>query len=118
MTEAHDETRARFERALDEASLVVFDLTLIVSGASDLSARAIANARALCDTHLRGRSTLSVVDLHASPGTNGVVAAPTLVRNHPLPVRRIVGDLSQTDKVLLALDLQSPGQPVFASEDE
>jgi circadian clock protein KaiB len=117
MGHAHDETRARFELALDNAPLVAVELTLIVSGASDLSARAIANARALCDTHLRGRSTLSIVDLHASPGTDGVVAAPTLIRKSPLPVLRLVGDLSHTEKVLLALDLQLPEGPDSAPED-
>jgi circadian clock protein KaiB len=108
VTGTPDDTLARFERALRDEPNVHFELTLIVSGASDLSARAIANARALCDEHLPGRSQLSVVDLHEQPSTERIVAAPTLVRTHPPPVRRIVGDLSQTSKVLLALDLPMP----------
>ena len=85
-----------------------YDLTLFVSGASALSARAVANARRLCETHLDGRHDLAVVDVNDDPATaarTGVVVAPTLVRNRPLPVRRLVGDLSATDKVLAALDL-------------
>jgi circadian clock protein KaiB len=85
-----------------------YDLTLFVSGASDLSARAVANARALCDAHLAGRYVLAVVDVHVDPAAAGehhVLAAPTLVRNLPLPVRRLVGDMSDTTKVLMALDL-------------
>ena len=112
MSNPRDETREQFERALSESAVVMYDLTLIVSGASGLSTRAIANARALCDAHLRGRSTLSIVDLRTAGSTTGVIAAPTLVRNHPLPVVRIVGDLSRTDTVLRALDLaqhQAPG---------
>ena len=85
------------------------ELTLFVSGASDLSVRAIANARALADTHLAGRYNLSVVDVHdaaAAAASIGVVVTPTLVRTWPLPVRRFIGDLSHTDRVLSALDLQ------------
>jgi len=85
-----------------------YDLTLFVSGASDLSARAIADARRLCDVHLSGRSQLSVVDMRDDPAavlSNQVLAAPTIVRRLPLPVRKIVGDLSDTDKVLRALGI-------------
>jgi circadian clock protein KaiB len=85
-----------------------YELTLFVSGASELSARAITNATRLCDVHLHGRHRLSVLDVHDD--ANGtlhrrVFALPTLVRDRPLPVRRITGDLSDTDKVLRALDL-------------
>jgi circadian clock protein KaiB len=96
------------------------ELTLFVSGASEFSVRAIANARALCDMQVVGRFRLSVVDVHEGGGagtltTSGVLATPTLVKNWPLPVRKFVGDLSQPDKVLVALGLsladdeQKPG---------
>jgi circadian clock protein KaiB len=83
-------------------------LTLFVGGASEFSARAIANVRRLCDTALAGRCSLSVVDVHERADTGGgdrVLATPALVRNWPLPVRRIVGDLSDANKVLHALGL-------------
>jgi circadian clock protein KaiB len=85
-----------------------YELTLFVSGASDLSARAIAEARHLCDSHLAGRHQLLVVDVHENlvAALEGqVVAAPTLIKTLPLPARKLVGDLSQTYRVLKALDL-------------
>ena len=83
-----------------------YDLTLFVSGASGLSARAIDHVRLLCDVHLGTGVRLTVVDIHADPAaalSRGVSVAPTLVRTRPLPVRRIVGDLSQTERVLSML---------------
>ena len=85
-----------------------YDLTLFVSGASDLAARAITNARRLCETHLAGQYRLTVIDVYedlAALLASEVLATPTLVKNLPLPVRKIVGDLSHVDRVLLALDL-------------
>jgi circadian clock protein KaiB len=87
---------------------VFYDLTLFVSGASDLAARAVANATRLCEAHCPGQYRLSVVDIHEDPGsllTHNVLATPTLVRSRPLPARRVVGDLSQVDKVVTSLDL-------------
>jgi circadian clock protein KaiB len=85
-----------------------YDLTLFVSGASDLSARAVADTRRLCDTFLAGRFELSVVDMHEDAGAgrrSQVLAVPALVRTGPPPTRKIVGDLSDSDKVVRALGL-------------
>ncbi len=112
MTVSHEATLRRFEEELAARGEVLYELTLFVSGASDLSARAITNARLLCETHLDGRYQLSVVDVHENPAallSSRVLAAPTLVRSRPLPVRMLVGDLSHTDKVLLALELPVVG---------
>jgi circadian clock protein KaiB len=112
MTTPNNAMLKRFEDALAQRDDSWYELTLIVSGASALSARAIANARRLCDTHLEGRYHLSVVDLHEEPAnvaSDHVLAAPTLVKNRPLPVRNFVGDLSHTDRVLLALGLPVTG---------
>ena len=86
----------------------VYELTLYVIGASALSARAITDARRFCDEYLEGRSRLTVVDLLDDTGAvrrSQVLATPTLVRSAPLPVRRLVGDLSEPDRVLAALDI-------------
>jgi circadian clock protein KaiB len=86
----------------------LYDLTLFVSGASDRSARAIVDARRLCDDDLAGRLRLSVVDVHDDPAAShasGGHAVPTLVRTGPPPVRRLVGDLSDAGKVLRTLGL-------------
>ncbi len=108
---------SRFEEAAAVRASMVFELTLIVSGASELSARAIANATQLCDTHMSGRYHLSVVDLHEAPASvlsGQVLAAPTLVKTQPLPMQKFVGDLSRTDRVLAALGL--PAAVVPAAE--
>lgn len=113
MTEPVQNTRTRFEEAQAALGDASYELTLFVSGASDRSARAITNARELCEVHLHGRYDLTVVDLHEDlprARDNRVLAAPTLVRQHPLPVRRFVGDLSDVVRVLRALGI-STGDP-------
>lgn len=86
-----------------------YELTLFVNGASDRSARAIGDARSLCEEHLTGRYSLAVIDVNDDPTAavrrNAVVAAPTLIKNRPEPVRRVVGDLSHSEDVLEALEL-------------
>jgi circadian clock protein KaiB len=84
----------------------LYHLRLFVSGASDLSARAIDDITLLCDEHLDAAYRLTVVDIHDDPAaalSRRVHVAPTLVRLQPLPVRRIVGDLSDSDRVLAML---------------
>jgi circadian clock protein KaiB len=85
-----------------------YEFTLFVSGASDLSARAIANARQLFETHVDGRYRLAVVDIYEDPAallSHQVLAIPTLIKHRPAPMRRLVGDLSRSQEVLLALGL-------------
>lgn len=108
MTSRIDATLKQFEQAIAETGEAKYELTLFVSGASGLSARAIANAKQFCELYLKGRYELSVVDLREDPGavlSSRVLAAPTLVRSRPLPVRLLVGDLSDTTRVLRALEL-------------
>ena len=91
-----------------------YELTLFVSGASARSARAIASTRELCDLHLQGRVRLSVIDVRDDPAavtTLGVTVAPTLVKHLPPPVRRLVGDLSDFDRVLRVLGIPPVPDP-------
>jgi circadian clock protein KaiB len=114
VTSSADSTLKRFEDELEAAGRVQVDLTLYVSGASDLAARAVTNARRFCELHLEGRYRLSVVDIHEDPDAvlhGGVLATPTLVRNKPLPVRKVVGDLSEMAKVLHALQISPTHAP-------
>jgi circadian clock protein KaiB len=100
---------ARFEARLEEQESASYVLTLFVTGASEMSGRAIANVRSLCDEHLAGRHSLEVVDVHRDPSlmsAHDVVAAPTLIKEQPLPKRMLVGDLSDTERVLAALDIR------------
>jgi circadian clock protein KaiB len=101
----------RFEARLREAATSHYVLTLFVTGASDLSSRAIINIRVLCEEHLAGRYTLQVVDVHKDPqlmSSYDLVAAPALIKESPQPKRMLVGDLSDTARVLAALDLADP----------
>jgi circadian clock protein KaiB len=105
-----DDYLRRFEDRLTELATADYVLTLFVSGASDLSVRAIGNVRALCEEHLSGRYNLEVVDIHrdaARVRSNDVVAAPTLIREMPLPKRMLVGDLSDTSRMLSVLDIKT-----------
>ena len=89
-------------------------LRLYVAGSTPQSSRAIKNLKAVCETNLPGRYVLTVVDLYAQPELareDQIVVAPTLVRQSPLPVRYVVGDLSNTDRVLAALDLTPAATP-------
>ena len=83
-------------------------LRLFVCGFTPRSQRAIDNMRAICERHLAGRFQIEVIDLHQSPGRahdDQILATPTLVRVSPSPPRRVIGDLSQADKVLRGLDI-------------
>ena len=85
-----------------------FVLRLYVTGTTARSMRAIANLRRLCEQHLAGRYDLQVVDVYQQPelaAREQLVAAPTLVKESPLPLRRLVGDLSDQQRVLAGLDL-------------
>jgi circadian clock protein KaiB len=86
-------------------------LRLYVSGNTHRSIRAITNLKAICEFHLRGRYDLTVVDLYEQKDRardDRIVVAPTLVRESPLPVQRMIGDLSRTDDVLEILGLPLP----------
>ena len=86
-----------------------YELRLYVAGRTDRSTRAIANLRRICETHLEGRYTIEVIDLMKAPqlaAGEQILALPTLVRRLPEPVKRIVGDLSNEEHVLVGLDLR------------
>jgi circadian clock protein KaiB len=85
-----------------------YELTLFVNGASRRSAQAITNIRAVCVKYLAGRYQLDVVNVRDHPELviqHRVLASPTLIKARPLPTRMLVGDLSQIDRVLVALDI-------------
>lgn len=87
----------------------VYNLRLYVAGQTPRSLRAFSNLRDICDKHLAGRYTIEVVDLLENPQLaqgDQILAIPTLVRKLPPPLRKIIGDLSNTEKVLVGLDLK------------
>jgi circadian clock protein KaiB len=87
-------------------------LRLYVTGSTPRSARAITNIRTLCDRHLEGRYDLEIVDIYQQPtlaSGDQIIAAPTLIRKVPQPLRKVIGDLSDEEQFLVGLDL-SPQQ--------
>jgi circadian clock protein KaiB len=100
---------AEFEQALAHSGKGRYVLRLYLTGATSRSARAVATVKGLCEQYLEGRYELEVVDLYQHPGrakAAQIIAAPTLVKEFPLPLRRLIGDLSDPNQVLLALNLK------------
>ena len=88
----------------------VWQLRLYVAGQSPKSLRAFANLQELCEEHLMGRYEIEVIDLIEDPAlarSDDILAIPTLVRRLPSPLRKIIGDLSNTERVLVGLRLGS-----------
>lgn len=86
----------------------MYHLRLYVAGQSPKSVRAVDNLRRVCEEHLPGRYDIELVDLLENPQLargDQIVAVPTLIRKLPEPIRRIIGDLSDTEKVLVGLQL-------------
>lgn len=86
-----------------------YSLRLYVAGLTPRSARAIANLKAICEEHLEGRYDLQVIDIYQQPVLaegDQIIAVPTLLRELPRPLRRIIGDLSDRQRVLVGLDLK------------
>lgn len=84
-------------------------LRLFVTGQTPRSVRSIDNLKRLCERHLKGRYELEVVDIYQQPDLateNQIIAAPTLIKRLPLPLRRLVGDFSNQDRVVVGLDLR------------
>jgi len=97
-----------WERAVAEQEEIWY-LRLFVAGQSPKSLRAFANLTTLCEEHLAGRYEIEVIDLVDDPSlarSDDILAIPTLVRRLPAPQRRIIGDLSNTERVLVGLRLE------------
>jgi circadian clock protein KaiB len=93
-----------------KAAKAEWQLRLYVAGATAKSVAALANLRKLCEEHLAGRYEIEVIDLLENPklaAGDQILAVPTLVRKFPEPIRKIIGDLSNEDRVLVGLDLKA-----------
>ena len=89
-----------------------YDLYLYICGPTPRSQRALTNIKNICDEHLEGRYDLQVIDIFQRPEQtveNDIIAAPTLVKKNPLPMRRFIGDLSDREKVLTGLEIRKAG---------
>ena len=88
----------------------VWELRLYVAGQTPNSMKAFANLNKICEEHLKGKYTIEVIDLLKNPqlaAGDQILAIPTLVRKLPVPIRKIIGDLSNTERVLVGLDIRS-----------
>ncbi len=95
--------------ATEAAGAAAYQLRLYVAGQTPKSILALANLKQICEDHLQGRYEIEVIDLMENPQLaqgDQILALPTLVRRLPEPIKKIIGDLSNTDRVLVGLDLR------------
>ncbi|HEY9649780.1 MAG TPA: circadian clock KaiB family protein [Coleofasciculaceae cyanobacterium] len=103
-----NEATEAFEQALAERDDRYYCLRLYIAGTTVQSIRALENIKKICEERLQGRYELEVIDIYQQPGLSqqeSIIAVPTLIKRLPLPLQRIIGDMSKTDKVLVGLDL-------------
>ena len=110
------EKKTKIKNATKEFDLTVADkgpdkyiLRLFITGATSRSVQALSNLKKICEEYLEGKYELEVVDLYQNPSLakeEQIIAAPTLIKKLPLPFRRIIGDMSDMEKVLKGLDLK------------
>lgn len=103
-----------YEKLANENDHGKYILRLYIAGNTPQSVRAILKIREICETHLKGRYQLEVIDIHQQPALakgEQIIAVPTLVRYLPVPLKKMIGDLSKTERILFGLDI------VEATED-
>lgn len=97
------------EAALATSDMAHYLLKLYIIGFTPRANQAIVNIRKICEEHLHGRYELEVVDISQNPTLaegEQIIATPTLIKKLPLPLRRFIGDMSQTERILMGLDLR------------
>lgn len=110
MLKSKSRIQKQLEKGLKKSKSQKYILNLYVAGLSPRSQKAIENIRKICSEYLLGRFKLVIYDIYQNPiiAKNGqILAAPTLVKKLPLPLRKFVGDMSDSKKLLLGLDLRS-----------
>ena len=98
-----------FEKAAAKGDRTKYVLRLYVTGMTPKSTQAIANVRKICEEHLAGRYELEVIDIYQQPKLakgEQIIATPTLIKKLPPPLRRLIGDMSDTERVLVGIDLK------------
>jgi circadian clock protein KaiB len=118
-TSKQTKAQAALEKAASEKAAERYVLRLYIAGMTPRSTLAIQNIRKICEEHLEGRYDLQVVDIYQQPVLaegEQIIAAPTLIKKLPLPLRRFIGDMSRTEKILLGLDLRKEDPPMDTDE--
>jgi circadian clock protein KaiB len=114
-TKKSGEPAKRMEEALEKRGREKYILRLYVAGATPASTAAIMNIKKICEENLKGRYELSVIDVYQQPvlaRDEQILAAPTLIKKLPVPIRRFIGDMSNRERILLGLDLRPKEPPV------
>jgi circadian clock protein KaiB len=102
-------TAEKLKLTVSELSKEKYLLRLYITGSTSRSILALTNLKKICEEYLEGRYELEVIDLYKNPSLakgDQIIAAPTLIKDLPLPFRRIIGDMSNKEKVLFGLDLK------------
>ena len=92
----------------------IYVLRLYIAGTTPRSTLAIVNIKQICEQHLLGRYELEVIDIYQQPmlaAGEQIIAAPTLIKQLPFPLRKFIGDLSDTERILIGLDLRMRSAP-------
>jgi len=108
-----DKTTETFEKLIQQKEKEKYVLRLYVAGMTLRSQSAIKNIKKICEEHLNGRYDLEVIDVYQKPVLakgEQIIAAPTLIKKLPHPLRRFIGDLSDSERILLGLDLRPKKQ--------
>jgi circadian clock protein KaiB len=106
--ETKDSNSVEFEKTLQATGTEKYVLRLYVTGMTPKSVNAIENIRKICEENLKGRYELEIIDIYQQPEyakKAEIIAAPTLIKKLPLPLRKFIGDMSNKDKILVGLDL-------------
>jgi circadian clock protein KaiB len=106
----HQQTAEPSETDLDDLNHVVYILRLYITGSTPKSTRAVHNLMKICQEHLAGRYELEVIDIYQQPElaqVEDIIAVPTLVKKRPLPVQKVLGDLSNAQQLVFGLGLPS-----------
>lgn len=121
MKEKRSKNQARaFEDAIHDASEERYLLRLYVAGATPRSTRAIVNIKKICEEYLKGRYELEVIDIYQQPVLakgEQIIAAPTLIKKIPAPLRKFIGDMSNTERILVGLDLRPKKEKEGGTEE-
>lgn len=102
--------KEKLERSLQYEGEEKYVLRLYVAGITPKSTQAIANTKKICEEYLAERYELEVIDIYQQPvlaKDEQIIAVPTLIKKLPLPLRKIIGDMSDTERILLGLDLRT-----------
>ena len=123
MSTKHSTKRTLAQTTLEKAAAGKqterYVLRLYVAGMTPRSTQAIQNIRKICEEHLEGRYDLEIIDLYQQPVLaegEQIIAAPTLVKKLPLPLRRFIGDMSNTERILVGMDLRTAEEKRAAAE--